>query len=300
MPAALAPLLATAGVRAVRIPEERGYLSARPQLVEVPSDSCTTTGTVDVTVPLPCPPLPPLPLPLPPLPSAPLPPEEKESKTRMVLCSSCSAAQVLSPPARAVYKAHGFSSSCAFVGCSLCGLETSYSVSNLLEAIDTQIGILRAAATAAKTAEVLESVQSCTSSRDSDNSDTVAALPKGTFGEGPDSHTRSIAGSVPAEPGKVATETPELSPNTVDSVISDTTSFVIECMCHPGWPDALHDGQSPPCWDAFSASGARAQEVAVLSDLLFHEGLAKRNVKLLSHEASGLLDSIPQRGALFL
>jgi len=291
MPAALAPLLAEAGVRAVRIPEERGYLPAHPCIFEQPSHAHATTGNADVAMPPPCPPLLPFPMPQSPLSSAALGTEE--TKTQTVLCSSCSTAQVLSPPARALYSAHGFSSSCAFVGCSLCGLEQSYSASDLLAAIDTQIGIICAATTAAKGAVVPTNALVLNGSSDSSDADEVPSM---NNYEGSHSRSRSKIGSFPAKAPKTVAGRAVSLPKIDESAMPEASQLVIEFMCHPGWPDAPEYDQGSPCWDAFSASGARAHEVEVLSDPAFHEGLANRGVQLLSHQASGLLNSMPRRG----
>jgi hypothetical protein len=203
--------------------------------------------------------------------------------TRPALCGSCSAAQALAPPARQLYAAHGLTSPCAFVGCSLCGLGSTYSVSDFLAAVDAQINWLRAAA--AEAALPLGAAPA-------DGSATPAAA--------------AMVGSIDASnapPWKKRTfSTAECISGSACAVLATAAStaarrappaFVVEAMCHPGWAEeglAVHEDSGLQSWDAFSASTARAHEVAVLGDAALRAGLASRGVRLVSYRESGLLD----------
>jgi len=297
--AALAPVLAAAGVRAVRIPEERGYLPANSANDDVSGlllqtfQPHETAGTFEAAVPS-SPPPPTLPL-LPPPTLA--PPAVGEPHwtvaTRPALCDSCSAAQALAPPARQLYAAYGLTSPCAFVGCSLCGLGSTYSVSDFLAAVDAQINWLRAAA--AEAALPLGAAPA-------DDSATPAAAAHLVF----EAAAAAIVGSIDASnapPWKKRTfSTAECISGSACAILATAAStaarraplaFVVEAMCHPGWAEeglAVHEDSGLRSWDAFSASTARAHEVAVLGDAALRAGLASRGVRLVSYRESGLLD----------
>jgi hypothetical protein len=288
-------VLAAAGVRAVRIPEERGYLPANSANDDLPGLLLQTfqphkTAGTEAAVPS-SPPPPPLPL-LPP--STPALPAAGEPHwtvaTRPALCGSCSAAQALAPPARQLYAAHGLTSPCAFVGCSLCGLGSTYSVSDFLAAVDAQINWLRAA-----TAEAALPLGAAPA----DGSATPAAAAHLVF----EAAAAAMMGSIDASnapPWKKRTfSTAECISGSACAILASTAArrappaFVVEAMCHPGWADeglAVHEDSGLRSWDAFSASTARAHEVAVLGDAALRAGLASRGVRLVSYRESGLLD----------